>query len=121
MDVRVVERALPDVAAAVDERPGGAGVFAAEQATTVVLDECVDTIGVRARDRDADASVEPELRETLVARAPRPRRAAVGALEQAAAGTAAGHRGFVAEGLPHRRVHDIGICAVDADVDGSRL
>jgi hypothetical protein len=56
VDVCVVECALADVAAAVDERPCGARVIALEEATAVILDKGVDAVAVCARGGDTVAA-----------------------------------------------------------------
>ena len=117
--MRVVEGALPDVAVAVHQRPRRAGVVALVQTTAVVFDERVHAIGVRARHGNADTAIHTG-RQPLGARDLRPCLPAVRALEQTAARPAAGHRVLITEGLPHRRVHDVRIGAVNGDVDGGR-
>ena len=56
-----------------------------------------------------------------IARDLRPRLAAVGRLEQAAARAAARHLVLDAIRLPQRRVHHVGIAPIDRDVDGAGL
>ena len=52
--VRVVERALADVAPLVDQLPRRAGIVRAEEAAVLVLDERVDAVRIGAGDGDAD-------------------------------------------------------------------
>ena len=118
--MRVVERALPDVAPRVHQLPVRAAVVGAEQAAVLVFDERVDPVRIRLGDRDADLPVHA-LRQPLVARDFRPRLAAVGGLEQAASGTAARHRVLDAVRLPQGGKHDVRIAPVDRDVGASGL
>ena len=60
--VRVVECPLPDSAVVVHELPGGARVVAAEQASMLVLDECIHALGVGLGDGDADPAHDSFLR-----------------------------------------------------------
>src|SRR6185503_19405254 len=69
---------------------------------------------------DADPA-DNARREAWPASDLRPRLAAVGLLEQAAARTAARHLILDAVGLPERGVHDIGIAAIDRKVHGAGL
>ncbi len=119
-DVGVVEGALANRPVLVDQRPGGAGVVTLEEASFVVLDEGVHPVRVGPRHRHADpphdsrgqAGVTGDLGPGL---------AAIGALEKTAPRPAARHLVFFAVGLPHRRVHHVGVVAVDRDVDGRGL
>ena len=119
-DVRVVERALADVAAGVDHLPGRAGIVGHQQAAVLVLDQRVDAVGIRGRQRDADLADHPR-RHARVARDLFPGLAAVGRLEEAAARTAARHLILDAIRLPHRRVHHARVLAIDRDVDRAGL
>ena len=99
-DVCVVKGALTDTALVIHELPRPPCVIAAEKATVVVLEERVDDIRVRARDRQPDPSDHTLLRHAGVPCHLRPRFAAVRALEHTATGAARRHRVFLAEGFP---------------------
>ena len=114
--VRVVKRALPDVAIRIRERPRRTGVITLEQAAVFVLHHRVDAFGIRTRHRDTDATYHTS-RQSWVARDLRPRFAAVNTLVQTTARTTARHLIFFAIRLPQRRVHHVGIRAINADIN----
>ena len=119
-DVRVVEGALPDVAVLVDEHPGAAGVVRDVESALVVLDQRVDPVRVGAGHVDADAPDDAG-GQAGVARDLGPGVAAVGGLEEAAAGSAARHLVLDAVRLPHRGVQHVRVAAVDHEVDRAGL
>src|SRR5207247_6709240 len=119
-DVRVVESALTDIAARVHQLPRRARICGGEEAPVLGLDQRVHTVRVGARDGDADLA-DHALRQARVARDLAPGVAAVGRLEQAAAGAAARHLILDAIRLPHCREQDVRIPAIDLDVHGARL
>ena len=86
-DVGVVERTLADGAVVIDQLPRGTGIVAAEQAAVGVLHESVDAVGIGARDCDADAADDALLRQPRRSSDLGPGLTAVGALEEAAAGS----------------------------------
>gem|GEM_PF-1421543 len=118
-DVRVVEGALPDAPLVVDELPRGARVVRAEEAPVVVLEEGVDAVRIRARDRHPDPAHDALGRHPRISGHLGPRAPAVDALEHAAARPTGRHRVLLAEGLPERRVEHLRIVAVDHEVDGA--
>ena len=117
--MRVVERALTDRPVLVHQGPGRARIVALVEAALVVLDERVDTVGVRGRERDADPP-DQSSREPRVARDLLPRLAAVGALEESRPRAAGRHLILLAVCLPERSVEHVGIRAIDRDVDRPR-
>ena len=119
-DVGVVERALPEAAGRVHQRPARAGIVGRVEAAVLVLDQRVDAIRVRARDGDADPADDAG-RQTLGAGDLRPGLAAVGGLEQPAARAAARHLVLDPVRLPQRRVHHAGVAPIDDDVHGAGL
>src|SRR5205823_9340203 len=92
-------------------------VVASEEATVLVLDQCVDPLPIRPG-CDPDAP-DRACRHARVAGDLGPGLTAVGALEQPAAGAAARHLVFLPVGLPERGVHHLRVRAVDAHVDRS--
>ena len=118
--VRVIEGALAHAAGRVHQLPAGAGIVGHEQAAVLVLDERVDAVAVGARHGHADASHHAG-GQAWGARDLGPVFAAVGGLEEAAAGTAARHLVLDPIRLPQRRVHHVGVLAIDRQVDGAGL
>ena len=84
---------------------------------SVVLEEGVDAVRVRARHGHPDAPDDALGRHAGVARDLGPAVAPVGRLEHAAAGAAGRHGVLLAEGLPQRRVEHVRVVPVDHDVD----
>ena len=66
--VRVVERPLPDAPLVVDQLPALARVVTAEEPAVVVLEERVDPVRIRARDRQPDPPDDALLRHPRIAR-----------------------------------------------------
>ena len=116
--VRVVERALPDGARRVDQLPRRAGIVRDEQAAILVLDQCVNPVGVGPGVSHADAA-DHARGHAGVAGDLGPRLAAVGRLVEAAAGSAARHLVLDAIRLPQRGVEHVRVVGIDDDVDGA--
>ena len=120
-DVRVVERALPDAARLVHQLPR------ARRHRRSCRGRPCRSRSARRRDSSrrrrcaiADLAVE-SLRQAAGARDLLPRLAAVGRLEEAAAGAAARHLVLDAVRLPQRREHHVRIPAIDLHVDAAGL
>ena len=118
--VRVVERALANIAIGGDQLPGGACVIRAQEPAVFILHERIHALGVRAAHAHADTPNQP-LGHAGVAGDLGPGLTAIDALEESAAGPTARHREFFAVRLPHGGVHDVRVVAVDADVDRGGL
>src|SRR6185312_9366431 len=82
----------------------------------LVLDQRVDAIGISARDGDADLAVSAG-RQPRIPGDLRPGLAAVGRLEEPAAGAAAGHLVLDAVRLPQCGIHHVRILRIDRNVD----
>src|SRR6185437_4870292 len=121
-DVHVIEGALGDVHAVVDQAPGFPAVIGAEQparlALVVGLDQRIHGAGIAGRDRDADAA-EDAGRQPAVMGDVLPVRAAVGGLVKAAAGAAAGEAPVAARHLPHGGVDHARVRRIHAERDGA--
>src|SRR5262245_23803111 len=105
--MRVVESALAKIAALVHFLPRRARVVGHEESTVLGFDLRVETLRVGAGDGEADLAECPP-RQSGIARDFGPVIAAVSRPENAAAGAAARHLPRIAEGLPQRRVDDLG-------------
>ena len=116
VDPRVIERPLPEPAIVVDAGPGRAGVVRQEHAALGGFDDGVDAAAVGARDRHAHLAPERR-RQALVLRQLGPRLAAVGRLEEPAAGTAARQRMRRAEDLPEAGVEHVGVLRIHRQID----
>ena len=117
--VRVVERPLPDAPLVVDQLPAVARVVTAEEPAVVVLEERVDPVRIRARDRQPDPPDDALLRHPRIARDLGPRVPAVDAFEHAAARPARRHRVLPTECLPQRHVEHVRVVAIQRDVNGT--
>ena len=111
-----VEGALPDVAVAVDERPGPAPVVGPVQPSALGLEVRPHPVRVRAGHGDRDLA-EHAGREARVARDLAPGVAAVGGLEDPRPLAAAPQAPRLAVHLPERRVQDVRIARVHDQVD----
>jgi hypothetical protein len=120
VNARVIERALPDVAILAHARPGRARVVGGKRAAVFGFDLRIDAVRVDAGDDDADLA-EYAFRHPRIARKLGPVIAAVGRLEESAAGAAARHHVRHAERFPQRRVHDLGIFRIEIQLDAARL
>ena len=116
----VVEGALADVPAVVDQRPGRSRIIGTEQPAVLGFDDRVDAIGVGARNRHADLA-DHRGRQARTTADLGPGLAAVGRLEETAAGTSAGHRVLDPERFPQSREHDVRVVRIDRDVDAACL
>ena len=115
---RVVERALPEVAAIVHFRPGRSGVVGPEEAAVIRLNLRVHAARVGAGDRQADLA-EHAPGQTGMTRDLGPMIAAVGRREDAAARPAARHLPGIAGRLPERDVQHARVVRIDDDLVGA--
>ena len=111
--------ALAKTAILVHAHPVFAAVVGTVEPAFLGFNHGVDAVGVRARNRDADAAHDPR-RET-VSFQPRPGAAAVGGFEKTAAGTAAVQAPGRAVDLPQGGKQRVGITGIENHVDGAGL
>ena len=118
-DVRVIPGALPQDVLIVHLGPVAPAIVGAEQAAVGGLHQRPHALRIGRRDGDADAA-EHAARQPGRVRDLGPGVAAVGALEQPAARSAAIHAPGLAADLPHRRVEHARIARVHRDIHRAR-
>ena len=119
VDLRVVPRALAEIAVRVDQLPRVAAVVRAKDAAGIGLDVRPEPVGVRAGHGDADVSPEP-FRQAGIAGDLRPVVAAVGRFEHPAAGAARRQHPGRAPRLPEAGVEHVRIVRVHREVADAR-
>src|SRR6266571_4008328 len=95
------------------------GVIRAVEPAFLGLDDCIDAIGIRSRNGDADLA-EHSARKTVALKT-FPRNAVIFRTIKSAARAAAGEKPWLSARLPKRREHDIRIMRIEHNVDSASV